>query len=190
MVPQDTLSMEKSTYDLNWLRPIVLEYENIRDIKSPAVTALHRNSAILSFWPFLDPIKISWRYLKQFNSYRVDKQTPTHPPTNQHYWKQSIWLCSRWVGGNELGTTWWSRDLTYDLLITQVLSTWYFLRTTLSPLVKKGVVQAVHELRRISCLSFVKPSDLNIWLLALKMARPVPQPVHQTLTACYLPFLS
>ena len=97
MVPQDTLSTEKSTYDLNWLRPIVLEYENIRDIKSPAVTALHRNSAILSFWPYLAPIKISWWYLKQFNSYRVDKQTLTHPQTNTTENNPSGYAPAEWV---------------------------------------------------------------------------------------------
>ena len=38
----------------------------------------------LSFRRYLTPVKISWRYLKRFKSYHVDKQTDrqTHPQTD------------------------------------------------------------------------------------------------------------
>ena len=40
----------------------------------------------------LASVKLSWRYLKRFKSYRVDKHTNT--PANRRYWKQYHYRCA------------------------------------------------------------------------------------------------
>ena len=67
--------------DLNWLIDWLIDRPERQTLNhSSASERSHsRNGSI--FWPILAPQKTSWRNLKRFKSYRVDKQTDRQTDT-------------------------------------------------------------------------------------------------------------